>query len=84
MHWCAKPPWRPSGPSATNAAFPRCWRVAGDKPVVRRRAVLALAPFTGPEVEAALQAALADHDWQVRQAAEDIAPQFSEGPNPPG
>ena len=56
----------------------------GDKPAVRRRAVLALAPFTGPEVEAALQAALADHDWQVRQAAEDIAPQFSEGPNPPG
>jgi HEAT repeat protein len=44
----------------------------GDKPAVRRRAVLALAPFEGPDVEAALQAALADRDWQVRQAAEDL------------
>jgi hypothetical protein len=34
--------------------------------------VLALAAFDGPEVEAALQAALADKDWQVRQAAEDL------------
>jgi HEAT repeat protein len=45
-----------------------------DKPAVRRRAVLALAPFDGPEVEAALEAALLDRDWQVRQSAEDIAP----------
>lgn len=45
-----------------------------DKPAVRRRAVLALAPFDGPEVEAALDAALQDRDWQVRQSAEDIAP----------
>jgi len=44
-----------------------------DKPAIRRRAVLALAPFEGPEVDAALQAALTDRDWQVRQAAEDIA-----------
>ena len=43
-----------------------------DKPAVRRRAVLALAPFEGPEVDAALRAALADPDWQVRQAAEDL------------
>ena len=43
-----------------------------DKPAVRRRAVLALAPFEGPEVEAALDRALADRDWQVRQAAEDL------------
>jgi HEAT repeat protein len=43
-----------------------------DKPAVRRRAVLALAPFDGPEVDAALQRALADRDWQVRQAAEDL------------
>lgn len=43
-----------------------------DKPAVRRRAVLALAPFEGPEVEAALQRALEDRDWQVRQAAEDL------------
>jgi len=45
---------------------------ASDKPAVRRRAVLALAPFEGPEVEAALQRALEDRDWQVRQAAEDL------------
>jgi len=44
-----------------------------DRPAIRRRAVLALAPFSGPAVDAALQAALADRDWQVRQAAEDIA-----------
>jgi HEAT repeat protein len=43
-----------------------------DKPAVRRRAVLALAPFDGADVDAALQAALADRDWQVRQAAEDV------------
>ena len=45
-----------------------------DKPAIRRRAVLALAPFEGPEVRAALEAALEDRDWQVRQSAEDIAP----------
>lgn len=44
-----------------------------DKPAVRRRAVLALAPFDGAEVDAALQAALTDRDWQVRQAAEDVS-----------
>jgi HEAT repeat protein len=43
-----------------------------DKPAIRRRAVLALASFDGPDVDAALQAALADNDWQVRQAAEDL------------
>jgi HEAT repeat protein len=46
-----------------------------DKPTVRRRAVLALAPFVGEQrapVEDALQRALADKNWQVRQAAEDL------------
>jgi HEAT repeat protein len=43
-----------------------------DKPAVRRRAVLALAPFDGPDVDAALERALSDRDWQVRQAAEDL------------
>ncbi len=41
-----------------------------DKPAVRRRAVLALAPFEGEQVDAALQHALQDNDWQVRQNAE--------------
>lgn len=43
-----------------------------DKPAIRRRAVLALAPFEGPEVDAALERALQDRDWQVRQAAQDL------------
>jgi HEAT repeat protein len=44
----------------------------GDKATVRRRAVIALAAFDGPEVDAAMSAALEDRDWQVRQAAEDL------------
>ena len=47
-------------------------RACGDRPSIRRRAVVALAAFEGPEVEAALRAALDDRDWQVRQAAEDL------------
>ncbi len=48
-----------------------------DKPAVRRRAVLALSPFLGdddlgPRVDAAIDRALDDRDWQVRQAAEDL------------
>lgn len=43
-----------------------------DKPAIRRRAVLALAAFGGPAVDAALARALVDKDWQVRDAAEII------------
>lgn len=43
-----------------------------DVPQIRRRAALALAPFDGPHIIAALEAATSDKDWQVRQAAEDI------------
>lgn len=43
-----------------------------DVATVRRRAVLALAPFDGPVVDEAIQVALTDRDWQVRQAAEDL------------
>ena len=48
-----------------------------DRPPIRRRAVLALAPFLDPghpragEIDAARRA-LEDRDWQVRQAAEDL------------
>ena len=52
--------------------LPTILHACTDKPAVRRRAVLALAPFDGDAVDAALQAALADRDWQVRQAAEDL------------
>ena len=43
-----------------------------DIATVRRRAVIALAPFEGQAVSDALEVALTDRDWQVRQAAEDI------------
>jgi len=43
-----------------------------DRAPVRRRAVLALAPFAGDDVDAALVSALEDRDRQVRQAAEDL------------
>jgi HEAT repeat protein len=52
--------------------LPSILRACDDVATVRRRAVLALAPFDGPEVEAALHRALDDRDWQVRQAAEDL------------
>ena len=54
-------------------ALPTILGALTDKATVRRRAVIALAPFDGPEVEAALAKARADRDWQVRQAAEDLA-----------
>lgn len=53
--------------------LPAILQACRDKPNVRRRAVLALAPFDGPDVDAALAAAATDRDWQVRQAAEDLA-----------
>jgi HEAT repeat protein len=56
----------PAGLSAILAA-------CGDQPAIRRRAVLALAPFEGPAVDAALATARRDRDWQVRQAAEDLS-----------
>ena len=52
--------------------LPAILHACTDKPAVRRRAILALAPFDGPEVDAALQNALQDKDWQVRQNAEDM------------
>jgi HEAT repeat protein len=57
-----------------------------DRPSVRRRAVLALAPFDGPRVEAAIAAAHADKDWQVRQVADDLlgAHEPADASEPPG
>ena len=55
-------------------ALPAILSATEDRATVRRRAVLALAPFEGDEVDAALQRALDDRDWQVRQAAEDLLP----------
>ena len=52
--------------------LPAILHACNDKPTVRRRAVLALAPFDGDDVKVALTKALDDRDWQVRQAAEDL------------
>jgi HEAT repeat protein len=60
------------GALADARGLPAILRATTDKPAVRRRAVIALAPFDGPEVEAALRRACSDRDRQVRQAAEDL------------
>jgi HEAT repeat protein len=43
-----------------------------DKPPVRRRAIVALSNFEGPDVEAALERASDDRDWQVRSAVTQL------------
>jgi HEAT repeat protein len=55
-------------PAGLEAVLGACRDVA----TVRRRAVPALAGFDGPAVDAALERAERDRDWQVRQAAEDL------------
>ena len=60
------------GAIGLDAGLPAILAATTDRPAVRRRAVLALAPFSGPDVDAALARALTDRDWQVRQAAEDL------------
>lgn len=60
------------GSLEAEAAVPAIVSACSDKPQIRRRAVLALAPFDTPETADALQAALEDRDWQVRQAAEEL------------
>jgi HEAT repeat protein len=60
------------GAQGDPATLPVVLAACDDKPAIRRRAVIALANFDGPQVEARLQAARQDRDWQVRQAAEDL------------
>ncbi len=60
------------GAMGDRRGLPAILQATGDRPAVRRRAVIALAAFEGPEVEAALRHGLEDRDWQVRQAAEDL------------
>lgn len=55
-------------PSSVPAVLAAC----RDKATIRRRAVLALAAFDGPEVDAMMAAMATDVDWQVRQAAEEL------------
>ena len=60
------------GSIGAQRSIPVIIAAGSDKATVRRRAVIALAPFDGPDVDAALRGALNDRDWQVRQAAEDL------------
>jgi HEAT repeat protein len=60
------------GALGDDEGLPAVLAATTDRPAVRRRAVLALAAFDGPDVDAALQRALGDRDRQVRQAAEDL------------
>jgi HEAT repeat protein len=43
-----------------------------DKPPVRRRAIVALSNFEGPDIDAALERASEDRDWQVRAAVNQL------------
>ena len=61
------------GALGDDAGLPTIIAALDDKPAVRRRAVIALAPYEGPEVDAALERASQDRDRQVRQAAEDLS-----------
>ena len=60
------------GAIGDEGGLPAVLAATADKPAIRRRAVIALAAFEGPDVDAALERALTDRDWQVRQAAEDL------------
>jgi HEAT repeat protein len=60
------------GAQGDSDTLPAVLAACDDRPAIRRRAVLALAAFEGPAVEARLESALSDPDWQVRQAAEDL------------
>lgn len=54
------------------SGLPAVLKATTDVAAVRRRAVIALSNFDGAEATEALQHALQDRDWQVRQAAEDV------------
>jgi HEAT repeat protein len=61
------------GAIGDDTGLPAVLAALEDKATVRRRAIIALAPFEGPAVDAALARGRADRDWQVRQAAEDLS-----------
>ena len=44
-----------------------------DRPAVRRRAIVALANFEGPDIDDALSRAREDRDWQVRAAVDQLS-----------
>ncbi len=55
-------------------AKPTVLGALNDRASVRRRAVVALAAFEGDDVDAALEVAREDRDWQVRAAVDQLDP----------
>lgn len=60
------------GAIGDDRGLPAILAATTDKPAVRRRAVVALAAFEGPEVDAAWQRARGDRDRQVRDAVDEL------------
>jgi HEAT repeat protein len=60
------------GAIGDDRARPAILAALDDKPAVRRRAIVALANFEGPDIEAALERAREDRDWQVRAAVDQL------------
>jgi HEAT repeat protein len=60
------------GAIGDDRGLPAILAAQSDRPAVRRRAVIALASYEGAAVDAALERARHDRDWQARQAAEDL------------
>jgi HEAT repeat protein len=60
------------GALGDDRARPAILGALDDKPAVRRRAIVALSNFEGPDIEAALARASEDRDWQVRAAVNQL------------
>ena len=60
------------GAIGDDRARPAILGALDDKPAVRRRAIVALANFEGPDIDAALERASEDRDWQVRAAVDQL------------
>lgn len=60
------------GAIGDDRARPAILAALGDKPPVRRRAIVALSNFEGPDIDEALALASEDRDWQVRAAVNQL------------
>lgn len=60
------------GAIGDDRARPAIVAALDDKPPVRRRAIVALSNFEGPDIDAALERARDDRDWQVRAAVNQL------------
>lgn len=60
------------GAIGDRAGLPTIIAELDDKAPIRRRAIVALSNFEGPEVDAALERSRDDRDWQVRAAVTQL------------